>query len=228
MLSFFKTSVRHVLVDLQRLVGSPADHESATPDHECVPIGGSRDAVLVIDRSGSMGDTDWPPSRLGAAQEAAKAFVDQLAKVDPNACVAVVGFACNATVARKLAPVSKTVAIHRAIDGLRADGGTDLTAGLKAAMSIVQRGSNPTKQVVTLSDGFANNNETPLPFARQIRGIAVHETIGIGGSPSEVCEDLLKEIASPRPDGGKRYRFIGDRAELVTHFQQLATGIMRS
>ena len=39
---------------------------------------GVRDAVLVIDASGSMVDRDWPPSRLEAAKTAARSFCERL------------------------------------------------------------------------------------------------------------------------------------------------------
>lgn len=44
----------------------------------------------------------------------------------------------------------------------------------------------------------------------------------------EVNEEILKSIASCHPDGTPRYRWIGDKEQLVEHFKQLAGRITRS
>ncbi len=44
-----------------------------------------RDSVLIIDASGSMYDTDWEPSRLEAAKQAAVAFLRRLLSEEPDA-----------------------------------------------------------------------------------------------------------------------------------------------
>jgi len=62
----------------------------------------------------------------------------------------------------------------------------------------------------------------------RLRDIATVECVGIGGTPEEVDEDLLRYIASSYPDGSKRYRWIGDRKRLVEHFHNLAGGITRA
>jgi len=50
----------------------------------------------------------------------------------------------------------------------------------------------------------------------------VIETVGIGGSPADVDEDLLKAMASLDPHGQPRYRFIGDRQALLQEFEAKA------
>src|SRR6059036_3218337 len=54
--------------------------------------------VLVIDTSGSMDETDYHPSRIKAAQEAACCFVRTRAVQTPNGCVAVISFSGNSLV----------------------------------------------------------------------------------------------------------------------------------
>ena len=49
----------------------------------------TRKCVLVLDASASMLDSDWKPSRLGAAKEAAKTFCQRLRTEQPNASTAI-------------------------------------------------------------------------------------------------------------------------------------------
>jgi hypothetical protein len=79
-----------------------------------------------------------------------------------------------------------------------------------------------THRVLLLTDGGHNGDVDPLPVARRLKATGVViDALGIGGSPGDVDEDLLRELASMGPDGKPRYAFIGDKAELVTKFKQL-------
>ena len=81
--------------------------------------------------------------------------------------------------------------------------------------------------MVLLSDGHNNTGPDPRPIAHRLKRSAVIECIGIGGSPSDVDEELMKDIASAYPDGTKRYRWIGDPERLEEAFIELAVGITR-
>src|ERR1700722_11411144 len=70
--------------------------------------------MLVIDVSESMESTDVAPSRLAAAQVAAKQFADQLT---PAINLGLVEFAANATLL--VAPTTNRGAVKTAIDGLQ-------------------------------------------------------------------------------------------------------------
>ncbi len=186
-----------------------------------------RNAVLVIDASPSMLKSDWEPSRLAAAQQAAEAFVKRLARDDPWASVAVVSYHKGAKVNCPLTPVTKPTTVVRAVHAISTSGSTNITAGLKAAHGMLKKrpGNN---QVVLLTDGHHNTGPSPQHVAGQLRDLAVLETVGIGGAPRDVDAKLLKAISSSYPDGTKRYRWIGDSEKLVQHFQTLAGRITRS
>ena len=77
--------------------------------------------MLTMDVSASMRATDVNPTRLAAALKAASDFVDQL---PDRFKVGVVAFSTEARVV--LAPTTDRTAVHQALDGLRADGGTAL------------------------------------------------------------------------------------------------------
>lgn len=203
----------------------PDGHKNTQP----APANSSetRNCVLVLDASGSMLDNDWKPSRLAAAKEAANTFCDRLQKEQPNASVAIVAFGdgskihCNLTKAFEFAKLSK------AIDRIRCLGATNMQAGCQSARNILVRYIGTESQVVLLTDGH-NTGRSPKEIAKELRQFAVIESVGIGGSPADVDEELLKEISSAYPDGTKRYRWIGDKEKLVEHFHNLAGGITRS
>ncbi len=189
------------------------------------PVCEQRNSVLVIDASGSMMDDDWPPSRLGAAKEAARAFYSRLANEDPHARVAIVGYGCNAKVYRPLTEAQNTSELGAAIDRIDSLGSTNIRAGLNEAFQILRR-AHGTCDVVLLSDGH-NTGRNPKPIAKDLKQRAVISCVGIGGSPDAVDEELMKWMASEYPDGSKRYRWIGDKERLVQHFHKLAGRITR-
>ena len=198
---------------------APAEPAPALP-------GGSRNAVLVLDASPSMEAEDWKPSRLEAAKASARAYVNRLRAEEPDARVAVVAYSSSARTMCGLTPVSKVGRLLRAIDDITVGDGTNITAGLTTAGKHLQ-GIGRAAQVVLLTDGAHNTGPEPTPVAARLRTIAILETVGIGGQPADVNEDLLKAISSAYPDGSKRYRWIGDKETLVRHFHNLAGRITR-
>ena len=77
--------------------------------------------IMTMDVSASMRATDVSPTRLAAAKQAASDFVDQL---PDRFKVGLVAFSTGARVV--LPPTTDRAAVHQALDGLRADGGTAL------------------------------------------------------------------------------------------------------
>ena len=187
---------------------------------------GSRDSALVLDASGSMMSDDWRPSRLEGAKVAAKAFVERLSQEDPEARVAVVGYGDSARTFCGLTTAKNVSKLNRCIDQIDCMGSTNMQAGLQEGLRLL-RGQRGTCQVVLLTDGH-NTGRSPRKVAEEMKDFAVVECVGIGGSPREVDEKILKDIASAYPDGTKRYRWIGDTEHLVEHFHKLAGRITRT
>jgi Ca-activated chloride channel family protein len=114
--------------------------------------------VLVIDVSLSMQATDVEPSRLAAAQAAAKAFADQLT---PGINLGLVSFAGTAAVL--VSPTVDRDPIKRAVDGLKLSESTATGEAIFAAMQSVETFSQaiagaaadgpPPARVVLMSDG---------------------------------------------------------------------------
>jgi len=79
------------------------------------------------------------------------------------------------------------------------------------------------RRIIMLSDGEHNCGGSPKSVASRLKNAGVTiDCIGIGGSPEDVDEELLKEIASRNPDGSVRYCFIGDQAQLLRKYENLA------
>ena len=185
-----------------------------------------RDCVLVLDASPSMLATDWPPSRLRAAQEAAETYCRRLAHDEPEARIALVAYGGHATVLCPLTPVARLEELLAHIGQIRVVDSTNITDGAQKAANTLAR-ARGIGQVVLLTDGHHNKGPRPQRIASTLKQHAVIECVGIGGRPRDVQEALLRDIASAYPDGRKRYRWIGDKERLVKHFHKLAGGITR-
>lgn len=172
--------------------------------------------ILAIDVSMSMQASDIDPTRLVAAQEAAKRFA---AKLPAGMNLGLVSFAGSATVLAM--PTTDRQQISQAIDGLRLSEATATGEGLQAALNSIDSfgkmlggGAAPPARIVLMSDGKetipADENAPRGSFtiARQARksGIPVstiafgtqHGTVDIDGNPAPVPTDVpaMKEIAS--------------------------------
>ena len=187
---------------------------------------GDRDCVLVLDASGSMLEDDWQPTRLDGAKAAAREFARRLACEAPSTRVAVVAYGSSAKAECPLTPASRFGDISRDIEHIDCMGDTNMRAGLKEAFRLLDQHYR-TCQVVLLTDGH-NTGRSPMKIAAQLKEFAVVECVGIGGTPADVDEALLKDLASVHPNGTKRYRWIGNRDRLVEHFHELAGGLARS
>lgn len=198
------------------------------PQSETTPSDGSRaggrDTVLVIDASHSMESPDWPPTRLRGGQDASRGFVERLAAEEPDARVAVVAYGTDAEVCCELTPAGQSTQILYAIERLDFRGNTNMRAALKLTYGLLRK-STRYRQVVFLTDGL-NTQRDPEDIAAKLRKIAVVNCVGIGDR-EEIDESFLRRLASPWPDGRPRYRWIGDKEELESHFVELAGRISR-
>ncbi|MEU4234772.1 VWA domain-containing protein [Nonomuraea sp. NPDC026600] len=188
--------------------------------------------ILAIDVSNSMGADDVAPTRLAAAQRAARAFVAaQPASVD----IGVVAFERGAlTTARPDADHSIAL---KAIDRLKITGGTSLGTAITASLTAITGkpvaiardgtapdiGYWPSATIVMLSDGQNQGaNVEQAAAVAQKAGVHIH-TVGVGTTAgatvkvdgyllqSSLEEDTLTLIA--RTTGGA-YHPAADAARL--------------
>jgi Ca-activated chloride channel family protein len=152
--------------------------------------------VLALDVSNSMGATDVRPSRIGAAQIAARSFVHQ----QPAAVrIGVVAFGAGAVIVQP--PTLDRTDVLSAINHLSLGGGTSLGAGILTSLDAIAGKTIKVNQaelaqdasgevnvgfyggstIVLISDGENTSQANPLTWARlaSIAGVRV-QTIGVG------------------------------------------------
>ena len=219
-------SLREILNQAKRFFVGPIYDEVHFPPGFHFGTRGRFACELLLDASPSMEDDDYPPSRFAAAKQAATRFLETCVEQTPDALVGVIFYSESATVAAPLLPAKAQLQqLRRAIGGGEIDSSTNIGAGLIAAeREFFSAGPEISPTVVLLTDGHSNTGPEPVPIASRLkeRGIRL-DIIGIGGSPSQVNESELKQMASIL-DGQLRYWFIRDKITLVRKFEALALG----
>lgn len=171
-------------------------------------------AALVIDESGSMGG---PP--IVEARNAASDFVDLMDLQENRDAVSVISFSNQAFV-RQAFTHDRSRAIS-AIQGLQADGGTDIAAGLtSAAQQLVQQTAltNTRQVIILLSDGQSDVAAAiAAADAAKSQGIWLY-TIALGGADTTT----LSQIAS----SSDAYYETTDPAALMGIYSDIAAGIV--
>ena len=213
----------------------------------------SEKVVLIFDRSGSMSEEDYYPTRLDGVKRAGEAFIDAKLMQYSNDELAIVSFGDSARIEHHIIGLKDgSGSLKRALRLIDISGGTNVTSGLELAekelrmrgakrlrpsggfFSCVSNmlygvpgpedaGNSAARRAVLLTDGHHNRGKSPRGISRRMKdaGIVI-ECIGIGGSPGDVDEKLLRDIASKDQSGGPRYWFISDSAQLTKKYEQLA------
>ncbi|GEM_PF-1750695 len=159
---------------------------TGTCDSASSPI----DALLVLDRSGSMSSE----RKLQKAQEAAKQFVAQLSGDDQ---VGIASFASSGQGKLNQGLTSTKDLANQAIDKLAASGSTNIKEGLEIAeKALANHQANHAPVIILLSDGIHNETAPAelVTAATRIKKNGVRIiSIGLG---NQVDEKQLKQIAS--------------------------------
>ena len=168
--------------------------------------------ALVIDKSGSMGG-----EKIARAREAALEAVRRLSADD---LVSVVVYDNGVRVLVPACRVGDGIAVSHAIEGIMADGGTNLHGGVVAGAAELRKHIEEgyAHRVLLLSDGLANvGPQTPEALgslgAQLVReGISV-TTVGLG---LDFNEDLMTRLAR-RSDGNTYFvEHSGDLARIFS------------
>jgi Ca-activated chloride channel family protein len=168
------------------LVGVARPHATVSVQREEATV------VLAMDVSRSMVATDVRPSRLVAAQAAARRF---LRRVPETFRVGVVAFATRAQVAAP--PTEDRGVAHSAINGLRPGEGTALGEAIALAVNAarparVRPEDRPPASILLISDGAqTQGNVTPAAAAQRARrrGVPVY-TVALGTDQGVVEREL--------------------------------------
>ena len=151
--------------------------------------------VLAIDASRSMEADDVPPTRIEAARNAARSFLDDLPS---KFQVGVVSFARRARILSR--PTVDRAALGFALDSLEPKPGTAIGDGLMAALDSRPEGRDVPLVVVLLSDGNNTTGADPLEAAERAERMDVKvftiafgvEGPGGGGGPAPDVQTLSR------------------------------------
>jgi Ca-activated chloride channel family protein len=174
--------------------------------------------VIAIDVSRSMKAKDIPPTRLGAAQRAAKEF---LADVPEKFRVGVVSFATRAVVG--VAPTDDRKLVEDAIDRLKPGEGTAVgdAVVLSARLGRTKSGDDgppPPRAVILISDGARDGGRlAPQEAARRARQLRVPVYTVLLGTPNGVVEETLV-------GGFRRQIRVPPSAETLRQISQISGG----
>jgi Ca-activated chloride channel family protein len=156
--------------------------------------------VLVTDESGSMRADDVSPSRLQAAQSAARSF---LGEAPDQLLIGFAGFASS--VEANISPTTGRDTVKDAIDRLQADGGTATGDALTTALDQLAArkgtdGKTAPAAIVLLSDGATTDGSDPLAAAARAKrlGIPVY-TVALGTDSGTVSTPDGRAVSVP-PD----------------------------
>ena len=189
--------------------------------------------MLVTDHSRSMEANDVAPDRLGAAQAAARTFLEQ---VPPAVRVGVVAFSTAPDAVQT--PSADHSDALRVIDQQVADGATATGDALQVALDTLtserQNGKRPPAAIVLLSDGKTTTGRDPVAVARTAGQLHIPiYTVALGtadatvpnpgfGPPLPVPPDpeTLGQIA--QVSGGKAFT-ASDSSKLSSIYQALGS-----
>jgi len=154
------------------------------------------DVVFLVDVSRSMAAEDAVPDRLGLAKVAARSLIDQL-RQEPGDRAALVAFS-----GRAVARCPLTEDLDAVLDcllelrpGMIEPGGTDLGAGLAAALDVFDAQEHAEgRSIVVFSDGEDHANAWAEMVGRLVAAEVVVHVVAIG--------DLDKDHPVPSPSSG--------------------------
>jgi len=119
------------------------------------------DIILVLDNSGSMaygsrGKYDnSTPSRIASLESTANDFINTMLDKDGNVQIGLVTFSKDVNTSVSFSNYSKKNDLTTAINGMTANGGTNLQAGIEQAHDLLDGGRNDAKKmVIILTDGI--------------------------------------------------------------------------
>lgn len=168
--------------------------------------------VFIVDTSGSMADVSGGPTKIELAKDAVVRSIDLLMPTDR---VGVVGFDDRAAWVVPMTDVGDgSEEIIQRVASLRADGGTNILAGLQAMAAVLPGDEATLKHVVLLTDGGADPSGIPELVSGLYRdhGISL-STVGVGRDAAP----FLAELAEL---GAGRYHFAADPASVPRIFTE--------
>lgn len=167
--------------------------------------------VVVIDKSGSMAACHCNTAsrdlgvqiqgvpKVDIGKEAILRAVEALTARDE---FGVVAFDENAHVVIRTAPLGNVGDVETQIAGIKADGQTNIFAGLSAAVASLEKASAERRHIILLTDGWSSSGEyRDLLVRMKAAGITL-STVGAGGGSADILRTLAEQ------GGGKYYNAV--------------------
>ncbi len=174
--------------------------------------------IFVIDKSGSMSDTSV--GGIPKVELAKEAVIRSLGLLGPTDRVGVVAFDGSAKWVVTPQEVTDPDGMADLVGTIRADGGTDILAGLRAVADVVPDDPAAMKHIVLLTDGGASEAGNP-ELAQQM-----HDQYGATLSVVAIGEGYMPWIERLPDLAGGRFHFAYDPdtiPEIFTQETSLAT-----
>lgn len=185
--------------------------------------------VIAIDASHSMDSKDIRPSRLGAAKEAAKTFVDSF-QGGSDSKIGIISFSGVSYIEEELSDNKQK--LREAIDSISVKfvGGTNILDAIVTSVNMLK--DEEAKAVILLSDGQINVNtvEEAINYAKK-HDVFIH-TIGIGTKEGEFREGFVSRLdenslkALSYNTGGKYY-YIEKKEQFFGSFDDIIKATKR-
>ena len=177
---------------------------------------GSSSTLLVLDRSGSMGDQN----KMAGAVAAAKSYVDMLAAGSDSVGLIAFDNSVYTPVPLGLVGDAQRAAVKRELDAIWPGGGTEFYAAVEQGIAALA-GVSGRKVVLALTDGLDNSGQWGLNGAiRQATdaGVPIY-AVGLG---SDLDRGGLQALADGT--GGQAF-FSPGAAELAQLYASIAQGL---
>lgn len=209
-----------IIADIRELFFPPSSSQQLPGDHRVQ----DESLIIMVDRSPSMEERCGLHSKLGAAQRAIAALVDQRLERGAHDSLALITFDTSACVALPFTPTSTGYnRIRRAVKSIDIGNGTDIATPLVAAASLLPKAPECPVHAILLTDGQGGE---PLLAAAALKECGVIlQTIGVGQTPNDVDEPILKAVASTL-NGKVLYKFLRDGGELIEYFRTEVSGCL--
>ena len=170
--------------------------------------------VFVIDKSGSMSEVSGGVQKVDLAKEAVIRSIELLSPTDK---IGVVAFDGNASWVVPITPLDNPDAVVNAVGTIRADGGTDIFAGVKLASDTLPADDSAVKHVILLTDGGADPTGIPQMVEKMNRDYGITlSSVGVGPGAAPFLPDLAKV-------GGGLYHFTDDPSTIPSIFAEETT-----
>jgi uncharacterized membrane protein/secreted protein with Ig-like and vWFA domain len=175
--------------------------------------------VFIIDKSGSMAEISGGVQKVDLAKEAVIRSIELLS---PSDKVGVIAFDDSAAWVVPITSLDDPDAIINQTGTIRADGGTDIMAGVRLASQALPEDDSTVKHIILLTDGGADPTGIP-ELVRQMNqdyGITL-SSVGVGPGAAPFLPQLAQE-------GQGVYHFTDDPASIPEIFAEEVTLATRS